>query len=297
MLRNLSNEALERFAEHLQMRRYEDGARVLDSSSGGARPLRLLAHGHASWEPHGSKEKRGAWMLMPGSVFGLEAVNEWARRKQLPGAWPITEHPEIRCRAVGPIWALELPPERFDQAFGAEGGPLAARLLQGYPSAHHGPAIVAALREIPQFSRVSSVSLYRMLEYTRTVTFHPPGESKLEQQVQLDVQQLPVSKLEESPDSGKRQRRLVDPGRALYFVLDGVLHIETDGETVVLGPGSLGGPDLFRHSELRLARPTTTVETHAVIIDGYVLFEMLRSDPGFGRTLGARVSKSEVTNK
>jgi hypothetical protein len=287
MLRGLSDEVLEPLAERLQMHRYEDKTRLLDHPSieADSRPstLRILAHGHASWEPFGTEEKTGAWMLMPGSVLGLDAIDHWARSKKLPGAWAFDEVPSVRARTMGPVWMLELPWEHFDDALGPTGGPLADRLLSMVPTILYAPAIVAALRELPQFSRVRSVSLFRMLEHARTVTFYPQQELG---QVEAEA--------EGQAESPMPQHRLVPKDRALYYVLDGVLEIETDDETLFIGPGSLGGPDVFRHSTRELGTPTSSTETHAVVIDGRALYEMVLSNPGFGRSLGPHVIQLEV---
>lgn len=298
MLRNLSAEQLEPFVEHLQMRRYEDGTLLHDHHAPPRPMLRILVHGHASWEPLRHQQKHGAWMMTTGSVFGLAAVHEWARRKELAEAWPITEYLEVRCAAAGPIWVLELSPEHFDQAFGSAGGPLATRLLRHFPTSLHAATIVAELRELPQFSRVRSMTLHRMLEYAPTLSFGPP--IPYEKQVQLDVVQLeaipkflPSLDEQELLEAARRQRLVIGPGRALYFVIEGSLRVETDTETVYVAPGSLGGPDMFSHHTALLAPPVAVTDTRAVVIDGRVVYEMIRTDQGFCRSLGPHVGNIE----
>jgi CRP-like cAMP-binding protein len=284
-LRDLESPALERLAERVQLRRYDNDAKLFDDEIPGPdQPLRVLIHGRASWSSRGDQEKQGARMLLPGSVIGLESVNDWARRQQHGEVWLAPDPPSIRSRALGPVWMLELGPERFEATFSSTSGArLLTRLVRQYPTSINSPAIVAKLREHDMFARVSSVSLYRMLERapTRIFTDQNINGFMFEQQAKFV-----------DDDDGIRQR---SRGRALYFVLDGELQIPTDTGAESLAVGDLGGPNLFSRGGGVLDGAWTTGSGRAVVLYAWVLTEMIRSDPGFARKLGPLAHGKEVS--
>ncbi|MCA9700084.1 MAG: hypothetical protein KC431_21340, partial [Myxococcales bacterium] len=46
-------------------------------------PLRFVTHGRANWSSSHTTEQKGAWILTPGSCFGLGTVNDWAEQRDL----------------------------------------------------------------------------------------------------------------------------------------------------------------------------------------------------------------------
>jgi hypothetical protein len=287
-LRDLASSALEPLAERVQVRRYDDDVKLFDDEiPGPEQPLRVLIHGRASWSSRGDQEKRGARMLLPGSVIGLESINDWARREQHPEVWLAADPPSIRSRTHGSVWTLELQPERFDEVFSSTGGArLLTRLVRQYPTSINSPAIVALLREHDALARVSSVSLYRMLERAPTRIFttqHMNDQLLPGQEAQLEFGDV---------DDSIRQR---SRGRALYFVIDGQLQIPTDSGTRSLARGDLGGPNLFSRSDGVLEKAWTTGSGRAVVLYAWVLTEMIRSDSGFARKLGPLSHADEVS--
>jgi hypothetical protein len=272
-------------AERVQLRRYQNDAKLFDDEvPGPEQPLRVLIHGRASWSSRGDQEKQGARMLLPGSVIGLESVNDWARRQQHAEVWVAPDPPSIRSRAIGPVWMLELAPERFEETFSSTSGArLLTRLVRQYPTSIHSPAMVAQLREHGAFARVSSVSLYRMLERapTRIFSAQKINELMFEQQAKFV-----------DDDDGIRQR---SRGRALYFVMEGQLQIPTDTGTESLAVGDLGGPNLFSPGGGVLDGAWTIGSGRAVVLYAWALIEMMRSDPGFARKLGPLGHGDEVS--
>jgi hypothetical protein len=285
-LRDLVSPALEPLAERMRLRRYDNDAKLFsDEIPGREQPLRVLIHGRASWSSSDDHEKHGGRMLLPGSVIGLESVNDWARRQQHPEVWLAADPPRIRSRAVGPIWMLELEPERFDEVFSTSGAArLLTRLVRQYPTSISAPSIVELLRSHEAFTRVSSVSLYRMLERAPTRIFTAPSQFHGEQQ------EPPAAFIDD--DDGIRQR---SHGRALYFVLDGQLQVPTDTGTESLSSGDLGGANLFSPDTKMLDAAWTTGSGRAVCLYAWVLIEMIRSDPGFARKLGPLAHAGEVS--
>jgi hypothetical protein len=284
-LRDLGSLSIERLAERVQLRRYDNDARLFhDEIPGPDQPLRVMTHGRVSWSSSGDQEKQGARMLLPGSVIGLESVNDWARREQHPEVWLPSDPPRIRSRAVGPVWMLELEPERFDEVFTTPlGQRLLTRLVRQYPTSINAPAIVAELREHDALARVSSISLYRMLERapTRIFTVQNFDHLKPEQEAEF---------LDDDDSIRLRSR-----GRALYFVIDGELQIPTDTGTESLLDGDLGGPNLFSRDTDMLEAAWAMGSGRAVVLYAWVLTEMLRSDPGFARNLGPIMYTDEAS--
>lgn len=259
---------LELLASELKLVRYDDGARLYaDQTPDYRSPLRFVVQGRATWDPSPSAEQKGAWMLTPGSVFGLEAVNDWALRHKLEGAWSRGETSRIRCQAIGVLWVLELPADRFDAVFLPGAGRQAlSKLLHMVPTSTHAPDIVAAMRANPQFARTAPVYLYKLLEWA-------PASAMSPIMIQIDMQN-PLEKLK-GPT-------------ALYYVIEGELKMWVEGETKVIQAGEIDGADLF-------ASPTDTTKASKPIAMGDACVVMLTRDaietcmryvPGLARTLG-----------
>jgi hypothetical protein len=285
-LQRLSQADLEPLAARLQMKRYEDAAELLHHQVPHRdMPLRVVVHGHASWEPSDSAEQRGAWMLTPGSVFGLGAVNDWAHEHGVQGTWPRADLVHIRCKAAGPIWVLELAPQHFDDVFlGEQAQALRAELLCMFPTTIHASKIVAALRQDPQFVRVATPKLYRLLERAPTLDYEV-DENEDDNENDND---------EPQPVAVGPQGKLVS-GPAIYYVLDGELNVCTNGHTILVCPGELGGPDLFDATQA-VAEFTAkaTTKSHAVVLTQRALTQTMRGDPGLTRTLGPRLAGDVV---
>jgi hypothetical protein len=281
MLQRLSASHLDPLASHLKMKRYDDGAELL-SQVGPHRdtPLRVVVHGHASWEPSASAEQRGAWMLTAGSLFGLDAVNDWAKANGIQGTWPQVDLDRVRCKSAGPLWVLELAPEHFDEVFTAPNcATTCSELLCMFPTMIHATQVVAALRKTPQFARVSTPKLYRLLERAPTLDYAPQPAEQQEQAIQ--VEQVPIAPV------GPQGKFVTGP--ALYYVLSGELHVSGAEQMVSLGAGEIGGPDLFDTSGLMTASPAQAVsKARAIVLTQRALFDMIRCDPGIARSLGPR---------
>jgi hypothetical protein len=259
-------------ASELQLVRYEDGHRFFSDQVPAHRsPLRFMVQGKASWDPSSSSEQKSAWTMSPGSVFGIEAVNDWARRKQLPGVWSRGEPQRIRCQAIGVVWVLELPADRFDTVFLPEiGRPALNKLLTLVPTQAHAPAVVASMRATPQFARVPRVNLYKLLEWAPTNNLWPVQLIDLEEQQQLE------------PDPGPL---------ALYYVIAGMLKLTIDDDSRTIQVGEMDGVDLFVPNEqaAQVSMPVAVGgEAWAVMLTRQALETCMRAVPGFARTLGPR---------
>jgi hypothetical protein len=284
MLQRLSASQLDPLASRLKLKRYDDGADLLSAVGPHRRtPLRVIVHGHASWEPSTSSEQRGAWMLIPGSVFGLDAVNEWAHAHGIQGAWPLTDLDHVRCKSAGPLWVLELAAEHFDEVFtDAQCEATCSELLCMFPTTIHATQVVAALRQTPQFARVSTPKLYRLLERAPTLDYGPPPAQQQQQQQQaIQVEQVPIAPV------GPQGKFVTGP--ALYYVLSGELQVSSAEQIVSLRAGQIGGPDLLDTSGLMAASAAQAVSNaRAVVLTQRALFDMIRCDPGIARSLGPR---------
>lgn len=262
---------LELLASELVLVRYEDGARFFaDETPDHNSPLRFVVQGRASWDTNRSAEQKGAWMMSPGSVFGLEAVNDWARRHELAGVWSRGEMPRIRCQAIGVVWVLELPADRFDSVFLPEHGrPALAKLLQMVPTVCHAPDIVASMRGASQFARTATVNLYKLLEWAPTCVMAPPV-------MLLDAQQQPIVP---EPEPGPS---------ALYYVIEGELKMTVADETKSIQVGEMDGADLFMADANQVSKPVPLGEACVVVLTREAIDTCMRCVPGFARTLGPR---------
>lgn len=334
MLAALGEQKVESLVDQLELLRYEDGERFFNNQVPDRDfPLRVLVHGHASWTPNDSIEQKGAWMLGPGSLFGLGAVNDWAHERKIATAWPRVELPKIRCQAMGPVWVLELAPDRFEAAFSGEAGDRVLRwLLRMFPTVVHAPNIVAAMRQSSQFMRVNSVDLYRLLERAPIRTFghgalapeyavaskHPgkqtyepmwqqqspmqAGMQDQEGQALLDELALKIDSEaeqkgddEDDEDDEKKPPAEILDGRAVYFVLRGELELIINEDTVLLPVGAMSEAAMFggEDDELLAARAPRGDAT-VVVITEEAIKEMIRTTPGFARTLGPLVRAKRV---
>ncbi|PRP97707.1 hypothetical protein ENSA5_32160 [Enhygromyxa salina] len=281
MLSGLTADALEPLGQALTLVRHDDGARLFyDEVPNRDAPLRILVHGHATWDPAHSSDDNGAWTLTTGSVFGLGAVNDWAAEAGLDRTWPRADLPMIRCRAKGPISTLELAPDRFEAVFMSKpGGVLRDRLLAMFPTVVHGGEIVAALRATPQFSRVNAVALYRLLDLAPTVTYQPTAKDP-------DQPQQPAA-----PPPGLA----VAPGPALYYVLRGQLQLVVDETLLSFGAGEVGGSDLFAdEGAATLKAATATTKATAVVVTKEAVAALSGYMPGFARSLGPMFNGQRV---
>ncbi len=279
MLSGVDQAELALLASELRLVRYEDGTRFFtDESPTHRSPLRFITHGRATWDSNRSSDQKSAWMLTPGSVFGLEAVNDWARRQAIDGVWIRGEMPLIRCQALGVVWVLELPADRFDAVFLPEDGrPALTKLLQMVPTLCSAPDIVASMRAIPQFARAAPVNLYKLLEWAPTTVMYP-------------VIVLDPNNQGEEPDP--------QPGpAALYYVIDGEVKVQVADESKSIEVGELDGADLFatQSEAASISPPVVTSETAVVTLTRTALEACMRSLPGFGRTLGPRDEATKAT--
>jgi CRP-like cAMP-binding protein len=151
-----------------------------------------------------------------------------------------------------------------------------------FPTVFNAPEVVSALRETPQFSRVTTPKLYRLLERAPTLNYGPEP-IQLEQEQQLDdLQQI-----------GLKGKLITGP--ALYYVLEGELEVSTNEHEVSLGVGEFGGPDLFDASPLiAKASATAKAATRAVVLTQRAITAMMHSDPGFARALGPHAASKQV---
>ncbi len=275
-LHGLPTVELQLLASELRLIRYEDGHRFFaDEVPDRSAPLRIIVHGRATWDPTQSNEQKGAWMLSPGSLFGLEAINDWASEHELdrPCMWSRREIPRVRCQAIGVTWVLELAPDRFDAVLMPEAGrPLLDRLLCLCVTTVFAPEVVATMRKSPQFSRVQATDLYRLLESTPVTTWSTQQAKPL----QLDLEQI--------------EQKQPPPGpQALYYVIRGEMQVALDDQVTTLTAGEMDGPDLFAppSETAKIAWPTALSETCvAVMITRDALERMIRRNPGFARSLG-----------
>ncbi|KIG15303.1 hypothetical protein DB30_05730 [Enhygromyxa salina] len=277
MFQRLSAQDVEPLAARLQMRHYDDGTNLLSGGvADGKTPLRVVVHGGATWEPDDSTEQRGAWMLAPGSCCGLGTVNAWARAKKIPGTWSAPDPAPIRCKSVGPLWVLELAPQDFDEVFtDPQGEPICTELLCMFPTSIKAPEVVAALRDTPQFARVTTPKLYRLLERAPTLNYGPFDPMELEQDPDDPQQFGPHGKSVKGP--------------ALYYVVEGELSVSNDDQTVSLGVGELGGPGLFDEGvQVNQFAAKSVNEARAVVLTQRALMDQIRADPGLARALGPR---------
>ncbi|WP_106089776.1 hypothetical protein [Enhygromyxa salina] len=285
LFQRLTEPDVEPLAERLQMHHYEDSTDLFSRvATPDSTPLRLVAHGQASWEPSNSSEQKGAWMLTTGSCFGLSAINDWACAKKIPSAWPAPDPAPVRCNAVGPLWVLELAPQHFDDVFmHPQGNAICSRLLCMFPTGLNAPRVVAALRSTPQFSRVTTPKLYRLLERAPTLAYGP---------MQLEQPPEEPEEPEEPEDDDPQQlglegKSVTSP--ALYYVLEGQLTVSNDEQTVSLGVGELGGPGMFDDSpQANQFAAQATDEARAVVLTQASLLDQIRTDPGLARALGPR---------
>ncbi|MCA9685045.1 MAG: hypothetical protein KC457_22875, partial [Myxococcales bacterium] len=138
-------------------------------------PLRFVTHGRANWSSSHTTEQKGAWILTPGSCFGLGTVNDWAEQRDLADTWTRSDLPSVRCQAEGVMWVLELAPDQFEPVFTASPA-LLGRLLAHYPTEVNAPDVVAAMKATPQFGRAAVQNLYRLLEGAPFVRFNGGGK-------------------------------------------------------------------------------------------------------------------------
>jgi hypothetical protein len=272
-LAGVDPQELELLASELQLVRYEDGARFFaDETPDHNSPLRFVVQGRASWDTNRSAEQKGAWMMSPGSVFGLEAVNDWAKRHELTGVWSRGEMPRIRCQAIGVVWVMELPADRFDSVFLPEQGrPALAKLLRMVPTVCHAPDIVASMRGNSQFARAATVNLYKLLEWAPTTEI------------------APLMPLE--PGLGP----VVQPGpAALYYVIEGELTMTVADETKSIHVGEMDGADLFMADAKQVSMPIPLGEAAVVVLTRQAIETCIRYVPGFARTLGPRDAASKA---
>lgn len=293
MLQRLSESAVEPLASQVQMKRYADGADLIDQLIAHRdMPLCVVVHGQASWEPSNSTAQRGAWMLTSGSMFGLGAVNDWAHAHGVAGTWPTQDLVMVRCKAAGPLWVLELAPQRFDAVFsGARGHAICSELLCMFATVISAPAVVAALRQMPQFARVTQPKLYRLLERAPTLNYGPEPELLEREQPQ---QQL----IDDAPQAvglqGNEGNEVTGP--ALYYVLEGELEVNTSEQLLSLSVGEIGSQDLFTPSSVVATSAAQAASTaRAVVLTQRALNDMIRSDPGFARSLGPRAHGEVVS--
>ncbi|NJK31416.1 MAG: hypothetical protein HC927_02775, partial [Deltaproteobacteria bacterium] len=116
-LAGLPGVSIERLAAELVLVVHEAGKRFYaDEVPSQKQPLRIIVHGQATWESSRAREQKGAWMLGPGSLLGVDVINDWAWHAQRGTPWPAHDLPTIRCQALAKIWTLELAPERFAAA-------------------------------------------------------------------------------------------------------------------------------------------------------------------------------------
>jgi hypothetical protein len=273
-LAGVAPEHLELLAAQLELVRYEDGHRFYSDQAPVRRsPLRFVVQGRASWDPAASEEQKSAWMMSPGSAFGLEAVNDWARDKQIVGVWSRRPIPRVRCQAIGAVWVLELSPDRFDTVFLSDSGkPLLTKLLEMVPTVCLAPEIVAALRKSPQFARSATINLYKLLEWAPTSNLWPDA-------VDLD-----------------QQDKVIEAGAmALYYVISGTLKMQIDDELRTIRIGEMDGVDLFTPIESDVSKPVAVGgEAWLVTITRRSIEACMQAIPGFARTLGPRDEAKKV---
>lgn len=284
MLRELSSASLDALAEHAELRRHDAGVRLFDDETiGPEQPLRAIVQGRTSWTSSRTRDKTGAWLMMPGSLFGLESVAAWARRKLLEPWWP-RELPSITCETLGPVWMLELAPDRFDAVFAAGDGPLCRTLLSMFPTQVVAPELIAALRQLDHFARARTTALHRMLERAPCRSWGPLLEAGVQPVVPIEAAQVYVPLLGEPDPRHERSH-----GRALYYVLEGRLEVPTEAGTESLRIGELGGPSPFVHDDVDVAAAWTTSSCRAIVVYASLIDDMIRSDPSFARSLGPRI--------
>ncbi|NVB42430.1 hypothetical protein G6O69_31695 [Pseudenhygromyxa sp. WMMC2535] len=309
MLHGLADDELAPLAEALTLARYDDRTRLfVEAIPDADHPLRLIIHGHATWSSSRAAEHPGAWELGPGSLFGLGAVDDWARRSDIVSAWLRRGLPTISCRCKGPLWVLELAPERFAAVFEATPDrALLQRLLAMFPTIVHAPDIVAALRQTVDFGRASPQSLFRLLE---SAPMHDFGstEDKLEDDAkdQLpspDDELIPVPSPNQDQDQDEDELSASDivaakqetkRARCLYYVLSGELRVPVARQLLALRSGELDGPDLFAP----MTKEETDADTQttpwaasaerclAVALSRDAVERMIQTTPGFARSLG-----------
>jgi hypothetical protein len=267
MLAGLQPSLFTQLASELQLLHYDDGTRFFSDVAPDHRsPLRFVVQGRASWNSERGMEQKSAWMMTPGSVFGLEGLNDWARRKQLAGAFDRGETPRVACQAIGPIWVLELPADRFEAAFMSEStAQVLARLLEHVPTCMYAPNIVASMRQNPQFIRASTLHLYKLLEWA------------------------PTMRLTANDDNAQ-----LSPNAA-YYVIEGALRLTSGAKVKTITTGEMEGADLFRSPspDDGLSIPVSLGETWAVMLTQNMLHACIRQTPGFARCLGPRNEQGE----
>jgi hypothetical protein len=286
MLRELTSASLEPLAQHALLRRYDDGATLLDDEAlGPEQPLRVIVQGRTSWSSSRARDKTGAWLMMPGSLFGLDSVAAWARRNHVDTWWP-SELPRVTCKTLGPVWMLELAPEHYAAVFGAGNTPLCRTLLRMFPTQVVAPELITALRQLDHFARVHTSALHRMLERAPCRTWGPTIEADLAMVVEPNIEaaQLHVELVGDTDPRYGRSR-----GRALYYVLEGRLEVPTELGTETLRIGDLGGPSPFARDDVQVAAAWTTSQCRAIVVYASLVDDMIRSDPSFARSLGPRV--------
>lgn len=265
---------LEPLAGEVTLVRYADGTRFFtDTTPDHRTPLRFVVHGRASWDSNRGSEQKSAWMMSQGSVFGLEGLNDWARRNQLGQYWDRGEPPRIRCQAIGPLWVLELAPERFEPLFTSEPGkPIFTKLIERVATCIYSPDAVAAMRKTPLFSRAAPVHLYKLLEWAPTNKILP---------VIWDPNQGDMPDMMEGPT-------------AVYYVIEGELKMTVDAKEKTIGAGEIDGADLFGSPEdsLGVSTPTPVGDTSAITVTKDMLQTCIRTMPGFARSLGPRSESS-----
>jgi hypothetical protein len=224
-------------------------------------------------------EQKSAWMMTPGSVFGLEGLNDWARRKKLPGALERGQTPRVACQAIGPLWVLELPAERFDAALLSESNPqVLATLLEHVATCIYSPEIVAAMRQSPQFIRAPAMHLYKLLEWAPTKLMLPNNWDQA-----LDPNQ--GEPIQGDLGNGK----LLGGPAAVYYVIEGSLRLTVGAKVMNITAGEMEGAELFRsQSQDDVSEPVCLSKTLAVMLTQSMLHAYIRQAPGFARCLGPR---------
>ncbi|MFV8753101.1 hypothetical protein ACNOYE_21340 [Nannocystaceae bacterium ST9] len=274
VLAEVGIQQLELLASELHLIRYEDGTRFFTDETPNRRdPLRFVVHGRATWDSNRSSDQKSAWMMTPGSAFGLEAVNDWAREHALPETWSRGEMPLIRCQAIGVVWVLELAPDRFDAAFLPElGRPALTKLLQMVPTICNAPDIVATMRTKPQFARAAPVNLYKLLEWAPTLKMWPVA-------------------IVDPNDPNQGEQPEPEPGpTAVYYVLEGEVKLQVDDESKTIDVGEMDGADLFTPTSeaVTISSVSAVSEASVVQLTRSALETCMRQFPGFARTLGPR---------
>ncbi len=133
------------------------------------RMLRIVVAGHVQLE-HRFGEARGRRSCGPLELVGEESVIAWDEERRRSGGPPVMR-PE-NLHATEAVWVLELPEERFAQAF-PEGGTGLARIRVAQQVNALAPRAVEQLESSKPLGNVKSADLYHLLEGAEVLT---PGE-------------------------------------------------------------------------------------------------------------------------